>query len=127
MVLDTHAWVWWAGDRTKLPRALVRKLEPRSDLAISSISCWEVCVHVQKGRLKVDRDIHAWIDKAISETAIRVLDLTQSIATEAALLGSVIHGDPADRIIVATVREYSATLVTRDNGIRESKLVSVLW
>jgi PIN domain nuclease of toxin-antitoxin system len=36
------------------------------------------------------------------------------------------HGDPADRIIVATARSHGLPLVTRDANIRRSRLVR-LW
>jgi len=36
-------------------------------------------------------------------------------------------GDPADRLIVATAISHGAMLVTRDEQIRSSHLVRVLW
>lgn len=37
------------------------------------------------------------------------------------------HGDPADRIIVATALELRAALATRDDRIRASRLVETIW
>jgi PIN domain nuclease of toxin-antitoxin system len=37
------------------------------------------------------------------------------------------HGDPADRLIVATALEAGSALVTRDGAIRRSKLVETVW
>ncbi|HEV2845207.1 MAG TPA: PIN domain-containing protein, partial [Thermoanaerobaculia bacterium] len=37
------------------------------------------------------------------------------------------HGDPADRLIVATAIETGVPLVTRDRQIRDFGRVDVLW
>jgi PIN domain nuclease of toxin-antitoxin system len=38
-----------------------------------------------------------------------------------------LHGDPADRLIVATALAVGAPIVTRDAQIRNSKLVETVW
>jgi PIN domain nuclease of toxin-antitoxin system len=38
-----------------------------------------------------------------------------------------LHGDPADRLIVATALTRDALLVTKDQAIRESGLVQTVW
>jgi PIN domain nuclease of toxin-antitoxin system len=52
--------------------------------------------------------------------------MTPEIATLAMDL-PLPHGDPFDRIIVATVSQRQLTLITRDLHITGSKLVPVLW
>jgi PIN domain nuclease of toxin-antitoxin system len=37
------------------------------------------------------------------------------------------HGDPFDRIIVASARHHKLPLVTRDRNISASGLVRVVW
>ena len=44
-------------------------------------------------------------------------DITPEIAAESVSLMDDFHGDPADRIIVATAKCYGATLLTRDQKI----------
>lgn len=67
-----------------------------------------------KGRITVD------IDAFIRETFLRqdVLELpvTASIGLRAGRLRDF-HGDPADRILVATALENDVTFVTRDEKI----------
>src|SRR4051794_8124710 len=38
-----------------------------------------------------------------------------------------LHGDPADRLIVATALHHGAPLVTKDEAIRRSALVQTVW
>ena len=52
--------------------------------------------------------------------------ITPNVATLAMDL-PLPHGDPFDRIIVATARELQLTLITKDQHIIESKLAPTLW
>jgi PIN domain nuclease of toxin-antitoxin system len=50
-----------------------------------------------------------------------------AIAVKATQLGREFHGDPADRLIVATAILEAATLVTKDERIREYPAVTTVW
>ncbi len=52
--------------------------------------------------------------------------ITPAVAGEVAALPSTFHGDPADRLIVATARVMGATLLTVDGRIVDAKLVPTL-
>jgi PIN domain nuclease of toxin-antitoxin system len=52
-------------------------------------------------------------------SGINICEISAEIAAESIALQNNFHGDPADRIIVATARSYSATLFTRDKQILE--------
>jgi PIN domain nuclease of toxin-antitoxin system len=127
ILLDTHAWLWWAADRAKFPRKLQRRLTNERELAVSAISCWEVGMLIERGRLKLRGDARAGIRDALSIARLRVVPVSDAIATEAGLLGHGFHGDPADRIIVATALDLRVRLVTKDDRIRDSGLVGTLW
>jgi PIN domain nuclease of toxin-antitoxin system len=127
IVLDTHAWLWWAADRGKLTAKLKRRLESARELGVSSISCWELAMLVERGRLKLRGGTRSAIREALGVERLRVIPVSEPIAIEAGLLGATFHGDPADRIIVATALEYEAALVTKDERIRASKVVETLW
>src|SRR4029450_3855374 len=104
IVLDTHAWLWWAGDHERLPRRLRRRLAADDDLVISAIDCWEAAMLVQRGRLTLAPDARSGIRRATTVPNLRVMDVTEAIATDAGLLGAAFHGDPADRIVVEVGR-----------------------
>jgi PIN domain nuclease of toxin-antitoxin system len=127
IVLDTHAWIWWAGDQGKLPARVRRRLEREPGLAISAISCWEVGMLIERGRLKLLPDARLGILRALQAPKVHAVPVSDSIATEAGLLGASFHGDPADRIIVATAVECDAILVTKDEQIRSCGRVRTLW
>lgn len=82
---------------------------------------------VEHGRLRLRGGARLAIRDALSVARLRVVPVSESIAMEAGLLGRDFHGDPADRIIVATALELRASLATKDERIRASKLVATLW
>lgn len=130
VLLDTHIWLWWllgqedlgTKDRQRL-QALVTAGTPPS---ISSISLWEAQMLVSKGRLPLSLPLNRWLPLATAPETVRVLPLDTDVVLAVNELPASFHGDPADRIIVATARAHGLPLVTRDANIRRSRLVR-LW
>jgi len=110
-VFDTHAWVWAsAGD----PRA--RALENFSGTAVvSAISVWEVSMLSMKGRLELKPDEASWFSENL-EPPLNLTPLTPEICITSSRLPDF-HGDPADRIIVATAMTLGIPLITADEKI----------
>ena len=121
LVLDTHVWIWaLEGATAELSSATVRLIEAaaaNSALAVSAISVWEVAMLEKRGRITLSRAIDEWIRAALTAPGLRLVDLSPEIALDSARLPGEPHGDPADRIIVATTRVLGATLITRDKQI----------
>ena len=110
-VLDTHAWVWAAaGD----PRA--EKLQVfAGTAAVSAISQWEVAMLAMKGRLELKPDADTWFSANL-EPPVVLSPLTAEVALASCRLENF-HGDPADRIIVATAIVSGIPLITADERI----------
>ena len=85
-------------------------------LAVSAITFWEVGMRVQKGQLDFRLDIGAWRQDLLSQGVVE-LSVDGAIATRASLLADM-HGDPADRIIVATA-DQDHQIMTADRRILE--------
>lgn len=73
-------------------------------------------------RIKVSLD--ELLDKLQQHPNLEILPITVEIAKEIAALSSL--RDPADRAIVATARVHRLRLLTSDQRIIESKLVTVV-
>jgi PIN domain nuclease of toxin-antitoxin system len=118
VVLDTHVWkMLMEGDRFA-PRVL-RKIDSAAKaggLYVSAVTVWELAMLVTKGALRLNAPTLRWITEAVHASRVVIFPLEPSVAVDAAELGGF-HGDPADRMIVATARHLSATLVTRDSKI----------
>ena len=117
MLLDTQVLVWtrFGGGRLgrRARRAIDRAVQA-GDVAVSAISFWEIGMLQNKGRLTLLRDIPSWREALIEEGLVEV-PVDGSIAVRAGLLQDL-HGDPADRIIIATALE-GHRLVTGDRRI----------
>ena len=68
-----------------------------------------------------------WLNSAIENSGLRVVELTPEIAMESCNLPGSFHKDPADRIIVATARIRNLTLLTKDGKILEYPHVQAVW
>ena len=126
IVLDTDAWIWWASAPARLGRRGRAAIDAADRIGVPAVCCFEVAAALSRGRITLDRSPLEWIEQALALPRIELLPLTPAIAVKATQLGSF-HGDPADRLIVATAVLAAATLVTRDRNIRASAAVSSVW
>lgn len=129
IVLDTHAWLWWLSDPSRIPartRARVDAALADGALGVAAISAWEVAMLVAKGRLELALPVDELVAACERLPGFTLLPLTARVAVAAAGL-TLPHPDPADRFIVATARAANATLVTKDEVLRASSLVRTAW
>jgi len=129
LVLDTHAWVWWASKPEKLSRrqrTAIDRARRRGgeSLLLSVISAWEVALLVQGARLRLPVPLEAWLEQAMSIAGLDVVPLSVPIIASAARLAAL--RDPADMLIVATALHHGAPLVTSDRRIADSGSVQVI-
>src|SRR5262249_15806024 len=98
----------------RLPKALMQRIESGQEaLAISSVSIYEFVFQCQRGRIAIDLPMDVWLRAATVEAGIDVLDVTTAIASYAATL-PLHHGDPVDRIIIASAVQHNAHLMSVD-------------
>lgn len=69
----------------------------------------------------------ARLDLATMRPGLHLAELTRSILVESCRLPPPFHGDPADRIIVATARDRDAVIVTNDRQIRAYAHARSVW
>jgi PIN domain nuclease of toxin-antitoxin system len=80
---------------------------------------WEIGMLESKGRLLLNLPCEAWVREALKTPGLTLAPLTPEIAVDSTRLPGAFHGDPADRIIVATARRLGARLLTRDRKLLE--------
>ncbi len=120
VVLDTHVWIWLMnGDTTLRPEAvaLAREAARAGRLYVSAISAWEVAMLAARGRIVLTQDPLDWVRTSVARAGLVVDTLTPEVMVASTRLPGDLHGDPADRFIVATARSLGAVLVTRDRQI----------
>jgi PIN domain nuclease of toxin-antitoxin system len=127
IVLDTHAFVWWAGESSKLSKPARRAIEASRRRGVPAICLWEIAMLVAHKRLELDRDVSDWLSDAVALEGVEVLALTTDVAVRSTRLSQGFHGDPADQLIVATAIVEGASLVTRDERIQRFGGVRTIW
>lgn len=121
ILLDTHIWIWLLIGNRELEKSkslpYIENAARHSNIRISAISVWEIGMLEAKGRIKFPVECLDWINKALNVPGISLEPLSSEIAVESSRLPGKFHGDPADRIIVATARKTRAVLITHDKNI----------
>lgn len=117
LLLDTHVMVWWTSDLGQVSPAAARTLSAADELAVASITWYELAWLAEHGRIAMTISSRTWLDGMARH--VRTVGLTPAIAAAAAALPDAFPGDPADRIIYATAMELGCQLVTKDRRMRD--------
>lgn len=113
IILDTHIWIRWINQNDGLPAALSQRIDQAERLYISVVSIYEFVWLIQRGRINLTLDMDAWLQASTTDVSINPLPVTAAIARRAAGL-PMIHGDPIDRLIIATSLENALALMSID-------------
>jgi len=82
---------------------------------------------MRRGRLRLSMPLDQWLADMNSLPEIRVEPISTDIAVVAGGLAEPMHGDPADRLIVATASTLGVPLVTGDEKLQAYKDVKTIW
>ncbi len=115
-LLDTHLLVWSAVDSPMLPLAVRRLLqEPKSELAFSAASIWEVAIKHGLRRRDFSLDPRV-LRRGLLEVGYAELPVTGLHAAAVDVLPPI-HRDPFDRLLVAQAQAEGVTLLTADETV----------
>lgn len=114
IVLDTHVWMWYVnGNRERYPAAWVERIETATRVAVSPVSCFEIALAEERGRISLECPVDDWFSDALEPAGVELFPLTPAIAMRAVNLTPA-HRDPFDRMIIATALELGAMLASVD-------------
>ena len=119
VLLDSHVLHWWAAEPDRLSTAARAAVADAEELAVASITWFELAWLASHERIDVSIPIQTWLE-GLSEQ-VRTVGATPSIALAAVSLPSSFPGDPADRLIYATAVERGWTLITKDRRLRDHR------
>ena len=112
-VVDSSGWLEYFADGPNAER-FASAIQNTQDLIVPTLSIYEVFKRVSQQRSETD---------ALRAIALmqqgRLVDLNTAIALNAAKLSVDLRLPMADSIILATAREYRATLWTQDADFKE--------
>ena len=123
ILLDTNVVIRAQIDRELTPaaRAAIEAAQADNGILVSVVSAWEVGLLARNrqsppGRLFLP-DVEVWFANVMAAPGVRPAPMTHQIALAAWALPEPIHGDPADRLLIAVARHLDVPLVTRDRLI----------
>lgn len=126
LLLDTHAFIWWASEPAKLSSNALGLCEARSNIVLLSVtSIWEMQIKLQLGKLKLDLRLADLIESQQRTNDIEVLPILLAHVLELECLPNH-HKDPFDRLLIAQANVEGATLISSD-PIFEKYPVTVAW
>ena len=117
VLLDSHVVHWWSAEPERLSRRAARAISAADELAVASISWFELAWLARHERIAVTMPTRSWLEE-ISEQ-VRTVGITPAIAAGAVALPASFPSDPADRLIYASAIELGCQLVTKDQRIRD--------
>jgi len=95
----------------------LERLQQQRKVCVSAISVLEIARLVAYGLYDLGISVDRFVAEATEDEGLRLLALSVRILIESTRLPGEIHRDPADRLLAATAREHSLTLVTRDKEL----------
>jgi PIN domain nuclease of toxin-antitoxin system len=122
VLLDTCAMIWLANGDPLLDGAdqAIMQAALADGVFVSPVSAWEIGMlsRPRAGRaIQFLPDPTTWFNRVMAAPAVRAAAFTGEIAIAASLLPEPLHGDPADRLLIATARHLRMPIVTRDAKI----------
>jgi PIN domain nuclease of toxin-antitoxin system len=124
LLLDTCAVIWLQNADTMMESAIEAIVHAgRADgVLISPVSAWEIGLISRRNArfspaLQFLPDAKTWFQKTMVAPGVKAAPFTPEIGIDASYLPGDLHGDPADRLIIATARHLGVPVVTRDRRI----------
>ena len=112
LLLDTHAFIWYSEDDSKLPESIKTEIETADKVYISIASLWEIAIKLSIGKLSL-RSNYELIESSLEPAGIILLPI--SFADTVRVMNLPLHHrDPFDRILIAQAINNSLTLVSCD-------------
>jgi PIN domain nuclease of toxin-antitoxin system len=120
LLLDTCALIWIANDEPigkEARNAIAAALTADEAIFVSPITAWEIGLLAARSRISLQMSPEKWFDRLLGAPGVRLADIPPSVLIASSYLPGDTPADPADRIIVATAREYDLRIVTRDRRL----------
>jgi PIN domain nuclease of toxin-antitoxin system len=122
LLLDTCAAIWLTNAdpiSDEASDALQQTRDSGESVYVSPITAWEMGLLAARGRVSLLMTPQRWFERLLEAPGLRLSEMTPNVLIASSFLPGKLPGDPADRIIAATAREYGYKLVTRDRPLLE--------
>jgi PIN domain nuclease of toxin-antitoxin system len=124
-LLDTHTFLWWDNEPSKLSAGVLASIQnPANTILLSVVSVWEILIKGQLGKYTLRSPLPVILGQQ-QANGIVILPVTLDHVLALDTLPAV-HKDPFDRLLIAQAIAEGATLLTADPIIALYP-IQVLW
>ncbi len=117
LLLDTHAFLWFAGGVSRLSPGARRRIEDTAhDKFLSVASIWEAAIKVSFGKLALSVSLDVVLDQGAVNNGIVLLDVRREHAAAVEHL-PFHHRDPFDRLLVSQAMIERMEIVSADESL----------
>ena len=113
LLLDTHALIWWSGDRERLSPDTIRDIERADTVFVSPVSAYEMELKFQNGKLPGVAALLPILVTYLRQMSFTVLPIELHHTSLAGKM-PLRHRDPFDRILIAQATLEDLTLVSNE-------------
>lgn len=125
-LLDTHTFLWWNKQSTKLSVTVLNLFQDRSNtLLLSLASVWEIQIKIQLGKLSLPAPLVEIIEKQQQANQIELLPITLPHILALEHLPQH-HRDPFDRLLIAQARVEGMSIIS-DDALFSQYPVQLIW
>ena len=121
MLLDTHVFLWWRSEPSKIPGQVHKVIASAEIVFVSAASAWETSIKAALGKLKLPESFEV----GVADSNFEQLPIAFSHAERVASLPPH-HRDPFDRMLIAQAQSEGLTLVSHDRRLTPYE-VPILW
>ena len=124
-LLDTHTFIWWDSDVSRLSSKVLEFLGDASNMVLLSVvSVWEMVIKMQLEKITIRAPLTAIIaDQQANGMQVLPVTLAHVLTVETL---PIPHKDPFDRLLVAQANAEGAVLLSADLVFAQYP-VNILW
>lgn len=124
-LLDTCAFIWYLEGSSRLSERARAIIDNEENVYLSLTTFWEIAIKKTIKKLELNKTT-AELQALCESGGIRVLPIDAKYFDTIQHL-PLIHGDPFDRLIIATAKEEGFAIVTDDERIQLYSDVETVW
>jgi PIN domain nuclease of toxin-antitoxin system len=113
LLLDTHTFLWFINDSSRLSARAKALLESDADLFLSIASLWEMAIKTAIGKLALPQPYDIFIPQQLAHNEIEILPISISQLSVVSSLPQH-HRDPFDRMLIAQATLEHLPIVSAD-------------
>jgi PIN domain nuclease of toxin-antitoxin system len=118
LLLDTHTFLWAAFSPRKLSaRARSALIDQENEVAVSSLSFWEVSLKFSLGKITLEGCTPDELPTVAQEMQFAILQTDATDMASFHALPRTAHKDPFDRLLLAQAQVEGMTLLTADEAV----------